>query len=144
MDRSSFAGQVLAVVFRRAPAFRPEPGEPTTFAGRISALRGHRAPWGPGRGRSGIHSLPPRTLTVRLSSYSELRSVGEAYREGNAVLMDVSQLGETDAKRSVDFAAGLIFGTRGSISREGDRMFLLRPPRRWGGAIQSRSAGSVI
>jgi FtsZ-interacting cell division protein YlmF len=139
MDRSSFPGQVLAVVFRRAPAFQPEPGEPTTFPGRIRAFLARRTDQRPAH-EPGIHGLPPRTLTVRPISYSELRSIGEAYREGNPVLMDLSQLGAADAKRSVDFAAGLIFGTRGSISRVASRMFLLQPQGRFARAMQYRSS----
>jgi len=34
---------------------------------------------------------------------------------------------DSDAKRLVDFAAGLIFGLRGSIDRVTSRVFLLSP-----------------
>jgi hypothetical protein len=43
MSRASFASQVLAVIFRRAPALRPDPGEPVTFPGRVRELWRRRA-----------------------------------------------------------------------------------------------------
>ena len=35
---------------------------------------------------------------------------------------------DADAKRLVDFAAGLVFATRGSIERVTNKVFLLSPP----------------
>jgi len=36
-------------------------------------------------------------------------------------------MGESDAKRLVDFSAGLVFGLRGSIERVTNKVFLLSP-----------------
>lgn len=38
MRSSSLAGQIIAVLSRRTPAFQPRPGEPTSVPGRIRAL----------------------------------------------------------------------------------------------------------
>jgi len=38
-----------------------------------------------------------------------------------------TELSDADAKRLVDFAAGLIFGLRGSIERVTNKVFLLSP-----------------
>jgi hypothetical protein len=65
--------------------------------------------------------LVPRT-------YSDARTIGEVFHEGRTVILDLSHLGDSDAKRFVDFAAGLIFGLAGSIDRLGNRTFLLAPP----------------
>lgn len=59
--------------------------------------------------------------------YDEARTIGEQFRSGNPVLMDLSRLSDTDARRLVDFAAGLIFGLRGSIDKIANRVFLLTP-----------------
>jgi Cell division protein SepF len=59
--------------------------------------------------------------------YVEARTIGEQFRSGNPVLMDLSGLSDTDARRLVDFAAGLIFGLRGSIDKIANRVFLLTP-----------------
>jgi cell division inhibitor SepF len=41
--------------------------------------------------------------------------------------MNLTELADADAKRLVDFAAGLIFGLRGSIERVTNKVFLLSP-----------------
>ena len=44
------------------------------------------------------------------------------------VIMNLTEMDEPDAKRLVDFAAGLAFGLRGSMERVTNRVFLLSPP----------------
>jgi cell division inhibitor SepF len=41
--------------------------------------------------------------------------------------MNLSDMGDADAKRLVDFAAGLVFGLHGSIERVTSKVFLLSP-----------------
>jgi cell division inhibitor SepF len=67
-----------------------------------------------------ITTLHPRT-------YNEARTIGQHFREGTPVIMNLSEMDDADAKRLVDFAAGLIFGLRGSIDRVTNRVFLLSP-----------------
>ena len=67
-----------------------------------------------------ITTLHPRT-------YNKARTVGENFREGIPVIMNLSEMDDADAKRLVDFAAGLIFGLRGSIERVTNKVFLLSP-----------------
>jgi Uncharacterized protein conserved in bacteria len=43
------------------------------------------------------------------------------------VIMNLTEMVDSDAKRLVDFAAGLIFGLRGSIERVTNKVFLLSP-----------------
>ena len=69
-----------------------------------------------------------RITTVHPRTYNEARAVGEAYRDGTPVIMNLSEMDDTDAKRLVDFAAGLIFATRGTIERVTNKVFLLCPP----------------
>jgi cell division inhibitor SepF len=68
-----------------------------------------------------ITTLHPRT-------YNEARTVGENFREGIPVIMNLSEMDDADAKRLVDFAAGLVFATRGTIERVTAKVFLLSPP----------------
>jgi cell division inhibitor SepF len=70
---------------------------------------------------------PYRITTVHPRTYNEARTIGERYREGCPVIMNLSDLDDADAKRLVDFAAGLIFGLRGSIERVTAKVFLLSP-----------------
>jgi cell division inhibitor SepF len=70
---------------------------------------------------------PYRITTVHPKTYNEARQIGERFREGGAVIMNLTELDDADAKRLVDFAAGLIFGLRGSIERVTNKVFLLSP-----------------
>ena len=44
------------------------------------------------------------------------------------MIMNLSEMDDADAKRLVDFAAGLVFATRGTIERITSKVFLLSPP----------------
>ncbi len=83
----------------REPVYREVPEEPTSYR---------------------ITTLHPRT-------YNEARTIGEHFREGVPVIMNLTEMDDADAKRLVDFAAGLSFGLRGSIERVTNKVFLLSP-----------------
>ncbi|MDO4254833.1 MAG: cell division protein SepF [Kocuria sp.] len=69
-----------------------------------------------------------RTITtVHPRSYNDAKSVGESFRDGTPVIMDLTDLGEAEAKRLVDFAAGLVYALHGSIERVTTTVFLLTP-----------------
>ena len=68
-----------------------------------------------------------RITTLHPRTYNEARTIGEHFRDGTPVIMNLSEMDDSDAKRLVDFAAGLIFGLRGSIERITQKVFLLSP-----------------
>jgi len=67
-----------------------------------------------------ITALHPRT-------YNEARTIGESFRRNTPVIMNLSDMDDADAKRLVDFAAGLTFGLHGRIERVTAKVFLLSP-----------------
>ena len=67
-------------------------------------------------------------FTIHPRFYNEARTVGEMFRQGQPVLMTLSDMDETERKRLVDFASGLVFGHFGSIERVTSKVFLLTPP----------------
>jgi cell division inhibitor SepF len=84
---------------------------------------------------AGVPSAPSSTVaelsritTLHPRTYNEARTVGENFREGVPVIMNLSEMDDADAKRLVDFAAGLVFATRGTIERITNKVFLLSPP----------------
>lgn len=68
-----------------------------------------------------------RITTIHPRTYNEAKTIGEAFREGTPVIMNLTDLGDADAKRLVDFAAGLVFGLHGAIERVTSKVFLLSP-----------------
>jgi cell division inhibitor SepF len=70
---------------------------------------------------------PYRITTLHPRTYNEARTIGERFRDGMPVIMNLTEMDDSDAKRLVDFAAGLSFGLRGSIERVTAKVFLLSP-----------------
>ncbi|MFT3662040.1 MAG: cell division protein SepF [Gordonia sp. (in: high G+C Gram-positive bacteria)] len=70
---------------------------------------------------------PGKITAIRPADYSEARTIGERFRSGNPVIMDLSDLSNDDARRLVDFAAGLAFGLRGAFDKVAKKVFLLSP-----------------
>jgi len=91
------------------------PSRPTS-----APLADRRPAYAPAPDLSRIETIHPR-------SYNDARRIGEQYREGVPVIMNLSELEDPDAKRIIDFAAGLVFGMRGSIERITNKVFLLSP-----------------
>jgi cell division inhibitor SepF len=69
-----------------------------------------------------------RITTLHPRTYNEARVIGENFRDGIPVIMNLGEMDDGDAKRLVDFAAGLVFAVRGSIERVTNKVFLLSPP----------------
>ncbi|MGR6997763.1 cell division protein SepF [Yinghuangia aomiensis] len=68
-----------------------------------------------------------RISVVHPKSYHEARAIGEYFRKDIPVIIDLTAMDESDAKRVVDFASGLTFGRRGTMERLAKRVFLLLP-----------------
>lgn len=69
-----------------------------------------------------------RIVSIAPRVYSEARAIGEYYRQGNPVIMNLSDMEESERKRLIDFASGLVFGHSGKIERVTSKVFLLTPP----------------
>lgn len=69
-----------------------------------------------------------KITTLHPRSYLEARTIGEHYRDGIPVIMNLTDLDNADAKRLIDFAAGLVFALRGSMDKVTNRVFLISPP----------------
>ena len=107
VGQESIPGGGVAIRPPRVVPVRPVVEKPVVFQPELSAI-------------DRIVTLHPRT-------YSEARAIGEHYREGNPVIMNLSDMEETERKRLVDFASGLVFGLHGSIERVTSKVFLLSP-----------------
>jgi cell division inhibitor SepF len=68
-----------------------------------------------------------RITTIHPRTYNEAKNIGEWFRDGVPVIMNLTDMDDSDAKRLVDFAAGLVFGLHGTIERVTSKVFLLSP-----------------
>lgn len=91
-------------------AARPAPVTPITSA----------------RSAAGANDLR-RITTVHPRTYNDAKIIGEAFRGGTPVIMNLTEMTDAEAKRLVDFSAGLVFGLHGAIERVTNRVFLLSP-----------------
>jgi cell division inhibitor SepF len=109
-----------------------EEAQPGVAAGQANLLAGDPGA-GPGEGGARVAAATvqatdlTRITTLHPRTYNEARTIGEHFREGTPVIMNLTEMVDSDAKRLVDFAAGLIFGLRGSIERVTNKVFLLSP-----------------
>ncbi|HET7406601.1 MAG TPA: cell division protein SepF [Mycobacteriales bacterium] len=113
---------------REAPVLRHPAADQTRVSARPEAPSG-AVRYSPPQAR-GPAAEPAdiyRITTLHPRTYNEARTIGEHFREGTPVIMNLTEMDDTDAKRLVDFAAGLIFGLRGSIERVTNKVFLLTP-----------------
>ncbi len=95
------------------------------------AYRGERSEFAEYPERAGDYAEAARDsyriTTLHPRTYNEARTIGEHFRAGTPVIMNLSEMDDADAKRLVDFAAGLTFGLHGRIERVTAKVFLLSP-----------------
>jgi cell division inhibitor SepF len=117
-----------------------ESGRPDPYRGEARAQAHRSDVRAEARDRGQVTHLPTRTLsrvdaapelaritTIHPRTYNEAKTIGEAFRDGVPVIMNLTDLDDADAKRLVDFAAGLVFGLHGAIERVTSKVFLLSP-----------------
>ena len=106
------------------PARREQPARPAPVAN----IAEHRRPHPAQAPAAGVVAELSRITTLHPRTYNEARTIGENFREGVPVIMNLSEMDDNDAKRLVDFSAGLVFAVRGTIERVTNKVFLLSPP----------------
>lgn len=67
-----------------------------------------------------------KLLTPR--AWGEAPVVGDSFREGSVVIVNLSEMDYADARRMIDFVSGLVFVVHGTLDRVTKRVFLLAPP----------------
>ena len=105
-----------------APAYAAAPQVAPVSAGRaqVTPLRRNTA-------KNQAANDMNEIVTVHPKQYSDAKVIAENFREGVPVIMNLSQMTETDARRLIDFASGLSQGLYGKIERVTSKVFLLSP-----------------
>jgi cell division inhibitor SepF len=95
------------------------------------AVAAQRAPVTPLRRAAPVRQAAPsdmnEILTVHPRAYKDAQVIAESFREGIPVIINLSQMPESEARRLVDFASGLSQGLYGRIERVTSKVFLLSP-----------------
>lgn len=122
--RSSLRGLAHRMTEIAGPGVRATFEKAAEQAERMTRASEGAGPFTPGARDAALrdaHVFVPRT-------YAEARDVAESYRDGGQIFLDLSEVSSADAKRFVDFAAGMVYDARGWIERISSRTFLIVPP----------------
>jgi cell division inhibitor SepF len=77
--------------------------------------------------RQPVATAVSEILTVHPKQYRDAQVIAENFRDGIPVIINLSQMSDSDARRLVDFASGLSMGLYGRIERVTSKVFLLSP-----------------
>jgi len=101
---------------RRAVIKRvPEPGAGTGRADRDAVVRSMPSAAG------------PRVHLVQPTAFNDAQEIGDKFRDGFSVLMNLQSADQELGRRLVDFASGLAYGLGGSMQPAAERVFLITP-----------------
>jgi cell division inhibitor SepF len=76
------------------------------------------------------HTRPPAMAAIHRSEpkrFNDAREIGDRYKAGIPVIMNLQSTDDAVARRLVDFASGLVFGLGGKIEMVASRVYLLTP-----------------
>jgi cell division inhibitor SepF len=99
---------------------RAAASEANTTRAQVTPLRRHT-------GRNAAASDLNEIVTIQPKVYADARGIAENFREGVPVIINLGQMTDTDARRLIDFASGLVQGLHGKIERVTSKVFLLSP-----------------
>jgi cell division inhibitor SepF len=122
-SRSSSSRNDVRDIESRVPRASSTRSDDTDAIERIDRADPYRrvpATPSPVDGHYRITALHPR-------SYNDARRIGEEFREATPVIINLSEMDDADAKRIIDFSAGLVFALHGTIERVTNKVFLLSP-----------------
>jgi cell division inhibitor SepF len=108
-----------------------EPAESTPLPARGRTDGAERSAPSPPPRNSVVRAMPkdaaPRVHLVQPTSFNDAQEIGDKFREGFSVLMNLQSADQELGRRLVDFASGLAYGLHGSMQPAADRVFLITP-----------------
>lgn len=78
-------------------------------------------------GREEERAYAPTIVPVVVDSFSDATAIGKPVRDGDAVVFDINNLGRDEAKRIIDFAAGLCFALYCGMQKLDNGIFAVVP-----------------
>lgn len=113
-----------------AQAVAPEPSGIRTIA-REPDLMGPIGGMGGMASRSVVRPITPmptaKVHTVTPTSFQDAQEIGDRYKAGMPVIVNLQAVERDLMRRIIDFASGLTYGLGGEMEKAADRVFLLTP-----------------
>ncbi|HYY44703.1 MAG TPA: cell division protein SepF [Actinomycetota bacterium] len=99
---------------------------------RKSPVRRMQEPQASARSEGVVRAMPrPAPAAafhlVSPSSFNDAQEIGDKFRDGFSVIMNLQAADPELARRIVDFASGLAYGLEGSMQPVADKVFLITP-----------------
>ncbi|CAN5616029.1 hypothetical protein BH24ACT26_BH24ACT26_05660 [soil metagenome] len=103
----------------------PEPEEPEGRPRRLSDASA-------GNNRDAVVKAMPTAPAARFhlvhpSSFNDAQELGDKFRDGFSVIMNLQDAHADLARRLIDFASGLTYGLGGSMKQVAEKVFLITP-----------------
>jgi len=110
----------------------PHDGPPPRRGRHSNAAAGGDGYAAPARGVGVVTQMPrgpvtPRFHLVHPTSFNDAQEVGDKFREGFSVIMNLQAADRELGRRLVDFASGLAYGLGGSMQPVAENVFLVTP-----------------
>jgi cell division inhibitor SepF len=113
------------------PESVPEPARVGGRASRPEPVAVQRIP----EAREGVIRTIPQARPVPATTihraepqmFNDARELGDRFRNGIPIIMNLQSTEDATARRLVDFASGLVFGLGGKIETVANRVYLLTP-----------------
>ena len=93
-------------------------GAAKTAPTKVSSIRPARNNYG-----SAVNEM----VTIDAKSYSDVKTIGEYFRNDLPIVINMAELSEKEQVRVLDFVLGLQFGRHGNLTRVTPKVFLLTP-----------------
>ncbi|MBR2460694.1 MAG: cell division protein SepF [Clostridia bacterium] len=68
-----------------------------------------------------------RMQVLRPSEFRDVTKVADCLKAGQAVVLNLEDMEEVEAKRMIDYVAGVLYAVEGKIEQPSQRTFLLTP-----------------
>lgn len=72
-------------------------------------------------------SYATTVTSVKIFNYNDAVKIGAPFRDGDAVIFDMTALPSDEAKRIINFAAGLCYALRGKMEKLEPKIFVITP-----------------
>ncbi|MEY4366100.1 MAG: hypothetical protein RLZZ305_1444 [Actinomycetota bacterium] len=86
-------------------------------------------PKGAPRSGATVRPVPAggETVTVRPTSFNQAQEIGDCFRDGVPVIVNLEDVDPGMSRRIIDFASGLCYALGGTMEKVGTGVFLLKP-----------------
>jgi cell division inhibitor SepF len=116
-SRPEPSGSVRVVPSDASPAPKPEPAAPASVPRPNDLQPAVRI----------VDSRPASPHAVSPTTFNDAQSIGDRFKSGQAVIVNLQGADRDLRRRLVDFASGLCYALGGKMDRVADQVYLLTP-----------------